>query len=161
LKIYDIEYSFDKKIEYEKPEGMLDGELGEIEDEWEYIDAHMQIGGEDFHEAVFEATDMLDQALGEGEYTILAVQEVAGVDILNWPGENEPCSCPQCRADRMADEDVMHFNCPKCNHAIKAAPGDWEGLNCPNCGEEILHDNIIDLGKNKYKVIKIKEKKEE
>jgi hypothetical protein len=148
------------EIKVDLPEGMLEGELPEEESHWETINDHIQIGGEDFHEAVFEATDILDDAFGEDAYTMLAVQEVAGVDILNWPGENEPCSCPQCRADRMADEDVMHFNCPKCNHAIKAAPGDWEGLNCPNCGEGILHDNIIDLGKNKYKVIKIKENKE-
>ena len=161
MKIYDIEYGFEKKIEYEKIEGMLDGEVENPEDEYEYVVNHIQIGNESFHKAVFEATEMLDEVLGEDEYNILAIQEVAGVEILNWPGEGEPCGCPQCRADRMADEDVMHFSCPECDFEIKAAPGDWEALNCPECEEVILHDNIIDLGKNKYKVIKIKEKKEE
>ena len=53
----------------------------------------------------------------------------------------------------------MIFACPECNKNIRVAHGDWESINCPECGEMILQDNIIDLGKNQYKAIKIEEKK--
>ena len=164
MKVYDIEYSFEKEIELIKPEGSLDGEFEELEvleNQFETIVSHIQIGNDNFHEATFEATDILDEVFGEVNYTILCVQEIPMIDILNWPGEGEPCNCPQCKADRMSDEDVMHFNCPECNEPLKTANDEWEYINCRKCGMVILRDNIIYMGKNKFKAIKIKDIKED
>jgi glutaredoxin len=160
VKLYDIEYTFDREVKPEIMDGSLEGEFEEEQDMMEHVDTHLQLGCDNFETAVDEAIAMLDETFGDDIYNIVAIQEVAGVDILNWPGEGEPCNCPYCKAERMADEDVMCFACPYCGKEIRVAHGDWEAIPCIECGETILHDNIVDLGRNKYKAIKIQERKE-
>ena len=160
MKLYDIEYTFDREVKPERMEGSLEGEFEEEQDVIEHIDTHLQLGCNDFESAVEEALSMLDETFGDMDYNIVAIQEVSGVDILNWPGEGEPCQCPYCKAERMADEDIMHFACPYCGTEIKVADGDWDAIPCIECGESILHDNIINLGRNNYKAIKIQERKD-
>jgi hypothetical protein len=159
LKIYNVEYKIERIVEREKFEGALDCEFEDSEEELEEVIIDIQMGGDNFFGVTFEATEMLSKAFGEKEYELLGIQEIPNVEIMNWPGENSPCDCPVCKAKEMSDEDVMMFTCPDCNKNIRVAHGEWEGINCPHCGEIILQDNIIDLGKNQYKAIKIEEKK--
>ena len=160
MKLYDIEYTFDRELKPEIIEGSLEGEFEEDQDMMEHIDAHLQLGCNNFEAAVEEAVSMLDETFEDTVYEIVAIQEVSGVDILNWPGEGEPCQCPYCKAERAAEEDIMRFNCPYCNNEINVVDGNWESIPCIECGEIILHDNIINLGRNKYKAIKIQERKD-
>lgn len=160
MKLYDIEYAFDIEIEEEKIEGALEDEIQETQARTQHTIMHIQLGCEDFGEAVNEANIMLDEIFEDGDYEILAIQEVSGVDILNWPGEGEPCGCPYCKAERAADEDIMKFDCPYCGKEIRVVDGDWEHIPCIECGEIIYHDNIINLGRNKFKAIKINDRKE-
>ena len=160
MKLYDIEYTFDRELKPEIIEGSLEGEFEEDQDMIEHIDTHLQLGCNNFEAAVEEAVSMLDETFEDTVYEIVAIQEVSGVDILNWPGEGEPCQCPYCKAERAAEEDIMRFNCPYCNNEISVVDGSWESIPCIECGEIILHDNIVNLGRNKYKAIKIQERKD-
>jgi len=189
LKVYDIEYNFERKTEFDDEEeypqipGALKGEfqdINKIEDDdgnykdfenIEIINMHMQIGSMDFQSATMEAIDMLDDAFGdeEGEYfyeykvfpegyEILGVVEVQGLNILNWPGEGNPCDCPQCQARDMAEEDVMVFNCPNCGNEIRVPIDSWNLVLCRKCECQILRSGVISLGNNKYTYLKLEEK---
>lgn len=161
MKIYEIDYSFEH--EYELPEGILPEEVDD-EERYEYVSANMFIGAPDFDTAWDWATDMLEQVFppidGISQYELRGVKEIQGMDILNWPGEEDPCNCPFCRAERMADEDLMHFECHNCHHEIKIADGDWEAICCPECGEQIYRDGLLNTGGGKFKVIKVSNKED-
>lgn len=165
MKIYEISYTLAEEVELpedvELPDGIDENDIRK------FTECTIHLGGNDIASVLEEAAYSIEAIHGDledeefiPEYEIAGIKELPNVDVINWPGEFEPCQCPQCRAKRMASEDVMHFNCPNCNHSIDAAPDNWETLYCSECDQEILHDNIIELGDNKYKVIKISERKE-
>lgn len=187
MKIYDIEYNYEKKVEFEVEEQQIPGALkGEFEnfnnveeehedfEDIEIVNAHMQIGGFDFKSATMEAVNMLDSVFLNEEdeeneesydyeifpdgYEIVGVVEIQGLNILNWPGEGEPCDCPQCKAKLMADEDVMVFNCPDCQEEIKVPIDGWELVLCRKCECQILRSGVINLGNNKYTYLKLEDK---
>jgi len=135
------------------PEGMLEEEIDE-EDLEETVANVIHVGAEDFFDATRIAMEILSEFFeSEEDYEIRSVKEMYGINVVNWAGENEPCDCPYCKAERMADEDLMHFDCPICKNIVKVADGEWEDIQCRECGTTIQRDRIIDIGRGKYKVI--------
>lgn len=154
MKIWNVEYSVLVDMRKLESDGALDGN----EDDQELIDLDLQIGSEDFFEAGIMAEEILNNRFGENNYNITGCSEIPDVDVINWPGEEEPCNCPFCRAERMNPKDIMIFNCPKCEKEIKIAPTGWNSILCENCKEEISFNSIVGLGGNKYKVLKFENK---
>ena len=157
MKIWNVGYSVMVDITKLESNGKLVGD----EYDQELVNLGLQIGAEDFFEASVIAEEILDNRLGEGNYEFTGCVEMQDVNVVNWPGEEESCNCPFCRADRMNIEDVMFFNCPKCGKEIKIAPNGWDAINCTECKEEIAFSSIIGLGGNQYQVLKLTENKKE
>lgn len=154
MKIFGIDYSF--KRDKELPEGALEDEFDE-EDLMEIVSTTIHVGAENFFDATAIATEILNSYFEyEDDYEIRSVKEIYGVYVINWGMEDGDCDCPYCRAERMADEDLMHFECPKCHKPIRVADGDWDDIECKECGAPIQRDRIIDIGRGRYKVIEIK-----
>jgi hypothetical protein len=75
LKIYNIEYTTEQKVERRMIDDTgMDVEFKmDDEDEFENVTLYMQIGGDNFYGATFEATEMLNEVYGENEYEILGI----------------------------------------------------------------------------------------
>lgn len=154
MKLFEIQYSYFEEIEL--PEE-LEEEFEEGENTQEMIRS-MFVGAESFEEALGIAMQILDEYFDNPEdYKIRATKEMLGIDIINWGMDGKPCDCPFCRAERMADEDLMHFECPICKSKLSVADGGWDDIDCPSCKHPIHRDRIIDIGHGKYMVIEIKE----
>jgi ribosomal protein L37AE/L43A len=157
MKIWNVGYSVMVDIRKLESNGELEGD----EYDQELVNLDLQIGALDFFDASIIAEEILDNRFGEDNYDITGCSEMSDVNIVNWPGEEESCNCPFCRAERMNIEDVMIFNCPKCDKEIKIAPNGWDNIRCIECKEEISFSSIVGLGGNKYKVLKLAENKKE
>jgi len=163
LKLWEIEYTFEYIKEVSKEN--IDDEFNDVkteENNISYITTKLHLGASDITDAMIMALEICDKNMDEHniKYEINAVREVFGVDILNWPGEGEPCNCPYCRAERMADEDLMHFECFSCKTELKVSDGGWESILCTACGEEIFRDGLLDIGNGRFKTIKVSNKEE-
>jgi hypothetical protein len=156
MQIYEVEVSF---IVEHKPENE-DLELEENHPKFDQYDGVLHLGEECLADALLAAMDHLDKNLGEGSYNITSVKELDGVDVLNWPGEEEECTCPACRAKTCAKEDILSFTCVHCFEEIQLADGDWKIANCPNCGADIGRDKIISIGNGKYMMVDLDNKED-
>jgi len=155
LFVYEVKYLFKGVEEVIKD---YDFVLNEEEPPTEetILEGNIYVGCDCIQDAFVEASEILDDMLEDEDYEIIAVNGLP-INIMNWPGEGEPCQCPFCRAERMADEDRMHFECPKCQEKIEVADGGWEEIQCPKCHNEIARDRVIDRkdGSGKQIVVNI------
>jgi Zn finger protein HypA/HybF involved in hydrogenase expression len=151
LFVYEVKYLFKSTISSNNNSIENDEENTE---EDSISEGNMYLGCDCIQDAFIEGAEILDNMLDGENYEIIAVNGLP-INIMNWPGEGEPCQCPFCRAERMADEDRMHFECPKCKEKIEVADGGWEEIQCPKCQNEISRDKVIDIGNGKQKVLEI------
>jgi hypothetical protein len=62
------------------------------------------------------------------------------VNIINWPGDGEPCDCPYCRTERAAPEDIIEFDC-SCGKKHKFID-DFGMIKC-DCGKFIRREDLV------------------
>lgn len=164
MKIYEIEFTRVEKIQI--PEDAILPEGIDRDNIHEHVTEKIHLGAEYFGEALDLAVEAIEDMFFEGydrediKYDINVVKELEGVDVLNWPGEFDECNCPFCKAERIAEEDVMKVECPnpECKNILRVADNGWEGISCPECKTEIDRASLCLMGKN-YKVIHIGEEK--
>ncbi len=177
MQVYDVEYNYSRRlseeeinisIEIEKEEGndidkdnLPKDDNGNIEIWRMEEENHLQWGGDDYFTIANEVASLFDDLYGEDGYEILAICKIKDIDIVNWPGEGEPCDCWFCRSKDKAYEDTMHFNCPSCGEEIKILDDGWELIFCRKCNEQILREGLIDIGNNKFQAIKIENNKDD
>jgi predicted RNA-binding Zn-ribbon protein involved in translation (DUF1610 family) len=145
VNIYKVEFKTVITVDDEgiPVDGMEDDTGGELHNE--VIGGDFHVGAYSLAKAFLEASEYLDEHIGEEEYEITAIKEK--MNVINWPGEDEPCDCLGCRTERAAEEDKIRFTCKGCNAEIIIVD-DFEEIMCPSCGIPILRDRIIGTNNN-------------
>jgi hypothetical protein len=135
LRIYEIKYRcFVKPTEEEMLEYDLESDaIREVQDIF-------HLGAFNLLEAVGLSIDHLEEIFEENEYDIISTTELAGVNVINWAGEND--GCPICQAKDAPPEDTIDFLCT-CGKTIKVMNEGWESVQCHDCSKEIYRDRII------------------
>lgn len=143
MNVYSIKFRTSIAID---EEGRVLGEE-EVADESlrKPLEESFELGAESLGEAFIEATEFLEAQLDEGDYDIVSVT-LLDINILNWPGDGEPCPCVWCRTERSAEEDKVSF-VHSCGGEIKVVSDGWDSMLCPRCGEVILRDRLVGSGR--------------
>lgn len=110
------------------------------------LDESFELGAESLGGAFIEASEFLDEELGESDYEIISVILLEDIHIINWPGDGEPCACASCRTERAAEEDKVSF-VHSCGGEIKVVSDGWDSMLCPRCGGVILRDRLVGSGR--------------
>ena len=136
MRIYEIKYrcfvevSEDERIEYD----LEDDAIREVQD-------CFHLGASNLIDAVSLSLDHLDELFGEDAYDIISTVELPGVNVVNWPGDEET-DCPICKAKDAPPDDTISFLC-SCGKEIKIMNDGWVMARCHDCSREIFRDRII------------------
>jgi ribosomal protein S27E len=159
LKIYEVDFVVKEKIEI--PDGAELPDDFDRENARALIDHRIHLGGISFYDVLEEAESSIEDAFTDEEtkekpdFEITSIKEIPLIDVLNWPGEGSECDCPMCRAERMADEDIMKVECPKCGDITRIADGGWDWIKCHKCETQIERSSLIEAGLSLYKVLNL------
>jgi len=159
LKIYEVDFVLKEKIEI-PDEAELPDDF-DRENARALIDHRIHLGGTSFYEVLEEAESLIEEVFEDEEtkekpdFEVTSIKELPEIEIMNWPNEFDDCQCPFCRAERMADEDIMKVECPQCGEITRIADGGWEWIKCQKCETQIERDSLIDVGLSKYRVLNL------
>lgn len=126
-------------------------EKGEETDEFEIHEGKFEVGAINLASAYVQADKFLEIKCEE-KYEIISIKNIRKINLINWPGENEPCQCPSCRTERAAPEDIIEFQC-SCGEQFRLID-DFGIIQCEKCEKIIRREDLIGSGKN-YTLIDI------
>ena len=119
------------------------------------------VGAEGVADAFACATIKLNELFDESKYEITRIEELYGINILNWGEGSVLDDLPVLGAKEMNEEDVITIKCNHCLEDFSAVMSGWHQTKCPHCHELIYFDRLIAMPDGTYCVLTIGHEEDE